>query len=195
MHSRPNLSLMLSVLAVLALGFMNSSCALSNSTDNGPTPVVSGPPRTALPMPPIRSQSDIGWVSLDGQRSRLSDYSGKILVVDFYATWCLPCRKSIPQLLSLQQRLGSKGLEVVGLHVGGADDRVKVAEFARELGIKYALGFPDKALTDLFLSDDQTIPQTFVFGRDGHLIKRFIGYDEATGQELEKMVENAVTNH
>ena len=97
--------------------------------------------------------------------------------------------------MSLQQRLSPKGLEVVGLHVGGADDRVKVAEFARELGIQYALGFPDKALTDLFLSDDQTIPQTFVFGRDGHLIKRFIGYDEATGRELEKMVENAVTNH
>ena len=84
------------------------------------------------------------------------------------------------------------GLEIVGLNVGGPDDRVKVADFARELAITYSLGFPDKSLTDLFLSDDQTIPQTFVFSRDGQLAKRFIGYQESIGVELEKVIESAV---
>lgn len=134
----------------------------------------------------------MGWASSAGQRAKLSDYRGKVLVLDFYATWCAPCRQSIPQLIALQQKFGPAGMELVGLNVGGPDDRIKVADFARELSIPYQLGFPDKPLTDLFLSDNQTIPQTFVFGQDGQLIKRFIGYEESTGVELEKVITEAV---
>ena len=78
---------------------------------------------------------------------------------------------------------------MVGLNVGGPDDRVKVNAFAQEMNIQYSLGFPDKSLTDLFLSDDQTIPQTFIFGRDGALLKRFVGYDGTTSAELETMIK------
>jgi thiol-disulfide isomerase/thioredoxin len=124
----------------------------------------------------------------DGKRATLADYRGKVLVLDFYATWCAPCRQSIPRLSALKQRYGRNGVEVVGLNVGGPDDRIKVAAFAKELNIQYPLGFPDKALTDVFLSDDQTIPQTFVIARDGRSAKRFIGYEEATGSELEKVI-------
>ena len=95
-------------------------------------------------------------------------------------------------MASMQERLGAKGLQVVGLNVGGADDRVKVPAFAQELKIEYPLGFPDKSLSDFFLSDNQTIPQTFVFGRDGNLINRFIGYDPTIGIELEKTIQAAL---
>ena len=94
----------------------------------------------------------------------------------------------------MQDRFGDRGLQVVGLNVGGADDRVKVAAFAGDLKIRYPLGFPDKTLSDFFLSDNQTIPQTFVFGRDGNLIKRFVGYDPAIGTELEKTIQAALEN-
>jgi hypothetical protein len=67
-----------------------------------------------------------------------------------------------------------------------------VTNFVKELGIQYPLGFPDQALTDLFLSDDQTIPQTFVFGRKGQLVKRLIGYQGATGDELEKVIQKEI---
>ena len=78
---------------------------------------------------------------------------------------------------------------MVGLNVGGPDDRIKVNEFAKELDIQYPLGFPDKALTDLFLADDQTIPQTFMFSRDGALVKRFVGYDATTSADLETVIQ------
>lgn len=153
-----------------------------------PTPVISGPPSTTFPMPPTKADAELGWLLASGERQKLDEYRGKVLVLDFYATWCIPCRQSIPHLVTLQNELAARGLQVVGLNVGGADDRVKVAGFARELSVNYPLGFPDKALTDFFLSDDQTIPQTFVFGREGQLVKRLIGYQNSTKAELEKAI-------
>lgn len=141
----------------------------------------------------MKADAELGWILSEGERQRLADYRGRVLVLDFYATWCAPCRESIPQLKALQQQWGAAGMQIIGLNVGGPDDRVKVAAFARELGIQYPLGFPDKALIDVFLSDDQTIPQTFVFGREGQLIKRFIGYEPATAKKLESTIRQEIT--
>ncbi len=182
------------MLTVMMIVIPVISCSSGESGDNQPTPVLSTAPSTTFPMPPLKVDPEMGWVLADGSRSRLTDYKDKVLVVDFYATWCLPCRQSIPHLASMQDRFGSNGLQVVGLNVGGADDRVKVGDFAREMRIQYPLGFPDKSLSDFFLSDNQTIPQTFVFARDGQLVKRFIGYEPATGVELEKTIQSALEN-
>lgn len=170
------------------VAILATSCA-KPVTNNEPIPVLSGPPSTTYPMPPLSSNTEIGWVGTNGERSRVSDYRGKVLVLDFYATWCEPCRQSIPRLNELQKQYGPAGLQIVGLNVGGPDDRVRVSDFAEELKIQYALGFPEKSLTDLFLSDDQTIPQTFVFRRAGQLEKRFIGYQDATAADLESVIK------
>lgn len=140
-------------------------------------------------MPPVKIDGEMGWSLANGRRVKLADYHGKVLVLDFYATWCLPCRESIPRLKTLQNTFGSRGLQIVGLNVGDADDRIEVPGFAKEMGIQYPLGFPDKSLTDLFLSDNQVIPQTFVFGRSGQLASRLIGYRESTGVELERVIQ------
>jgi thiol-disulfide isomerase/thioredoxin len=192
MPLKPMVPAQLLMFAVV-VGFAISIGACSSQRQtNSDTPVLSGPPSTTFPMPPLNAAAEMGWVLNDGSRARLGDYQGKVLVLDFYATWCEPCRKSIPQLIALQNRHDSKELQVVGLNVGGPDDRIKVAQFAKELGIEYPLGFPDKALTDLLLSGDQIIPQTFVFGPEGKALKRFIGYDQAIATEIEKMTDEAV---
>ena len=182
--------LTLAVFFVIA-GAMGA-CKSQKPASTDATPVLSGPPHTTYPMPPLKTYSEMGWTLSDGRREKFADHQGKVLVLDFYATWCAPCRESIPRLMLLEQRYGPQGLQVVGLNVGGPDDRIKVAAFAKELGIQYSLGFPDKALTDLLLFDDQTIPQTFVFGREGQLVSRFIGYQESSGTELEKVIDEAV---
>jgi thiol-disulfide isomerase/thioredoxin len=167
--------------------------------NEGPTPVLSGPPSTTFPMPPAAngSLSELGWVVLPASpqsesvtRKKIGEFRGKILVLDMYATWCVPCRQSIPKLVELQSRYQNDGLEIVGLNVGGPDDRVKVVGFAQELGITYSLGFPDKQLTDLLMFDDLSIPQTFVFGRDGTLLQRFIGYSEIANGKLEALIQS-----
>lgn len=174
-----------------------AACAAQEPSSNNATPVLSVRPNTAYPMPPFRSEiggADMGWTLLEGDRFTLADFHNRILVLDFYATWCIPCRKSIPHLNELQKRTGTQDLQIVGLNVGGPDDRVKVPAFARELEIRYPLGFPDKPLSDLFLSDNDSIPQTFVFDRRGQLVKRFIGYDDSTPGQLEQAVQSALTS-
>ncbi len=165
----------------------------SKNADSEPTPVLSSHPQTSFPFPPLTidgSNSELGWVLTDGSRVKLSEHKGKILVLDLYATWCEPCRQSIPHLIQIQRRYEAKGLELVGLNVGGPDDRVKVASFAAEFHITYPLGFPDQPLTDLLLADTVSIPQTYVFSREGKVLKRFIGYDDSMPAQLEQVIQS-----
>jgi thiol-disulfide isomerase/thioredoxin len=187
-------------LVLMSLLLLNS-CQLQTNESSEQTPVLSQAPNTTYPMPPLSSESDeLGWLEVqpgasdnqDLQRARIADYRGKVLVLDFYATWCLPCRQSIPHLNELQQLYGGQGLHIVGLNVGGADDRPKVPEFARELRIQYDLGFPERSLTDLFLSDDPGIPQTFIIDRQGRIVKRFVGYAPPVAAELDKTIEAVI---
>jgi thiol-disulfide isomerase/thioredoxin len=184
------------VLALVIFMMLTSACAQKPSPNNSEaTPVLSGPPNTMYPMPPLNateSAAGMTWLLSDGQRVKVSDFRGKVLVLDFYATWCAPCRESVPHLVQLQTRSGAQGLQVVGLNVGGDDDRLSVAAFAREFNIQYPLGIPDKPLTDFFLSDNDTIPQTFVFNRSGELVKRFIGYDMDVRSQLEQVIDTAL---
>jgi thiol-disulfide isomerase/thioredoxin len=145
--------------------------------------------KTRPPAPVENSASAYGWTLDNNRRAKLADYKGKVVVLDFYATWCEPCRVETPHLIQMQQQYGEQGLQVIGLNVGGEDDRDQVPGYAKELGIQYPLGFPDDELVDAYLTTNQNIPQAFVFDRTGRLVKRFIGYNEGVGQELERVVQ------
>jgi cytochrome c biogenesis protein CcmG/thiol:disulfide interchange protein DsbE len=182
-------------LTIVACALFLVACNRKESSSmSGTTPVISGPPNTTYPMPPlsVEAGSELGWILMDGRRAKLSEFRGQVLVLDFYATWCAPCRMTIPHLSELHRRFSAHGLQIVGLNVGGPDDRVKVTAFAADFNIPYPLGFPDKPLSDLFLSDDDSIPQTFVFDRGGQLVKRFIGYDDSMFKELERVIQSAL---
>ena len=133
------------------------------------------------------------WTTDNRQRAALSDYKGKVVVLDFYATWCEPCRAETPRLVQLQSSYGAQGLQIIGLNVGGDEDREEVPGFAKEFGVTYPLGFPDDELVDRYLTDNQDIPQAFVFSRNGDLVKRFVGYNSTSGAELEDVIKEALT--
>ncbi len=164
------------------------------------TPRGKSPPPTALPMPPMVTAEQVGaasygWTLLDGHRTNLADYRGQVVVLDFYATWCPPCREQVPHLIALQDRYGRQGLNIIGLNVGGEDDRPEVPGFVKEMGIRYALGDPEREFADLFLSDNTSIPQTYVFNREGQLVKRFIGYDNSMPAQLESVIRSALASN
>jgi len=145
-------------------------------------------------MPPSRAAplANMGWELSDGNHSVFSEYKGKVLILDFYATWCAPCRDSIPHLIGLQNKYANQGLQVVGLNVGGPGDEQLVPAFARQFGIQYPLARPDDDLVSFLLAGQDAIPQTFVFDRQGQLVQRFVGFGPSTGTYLDSAVETAL---
>src|ERR1044072_2625875 len=180
---------------IVLLGLLMAACNSTDSVNSNKTPVISNPPTgTTYPMPPTRTASlaNMGWQLADGKRSIFSDYKGKVLILDFYATWCVPCRDSVPHLIGLQKKFEGQGLMVVGLNVGGPGDEQEVPAFAKEFGIQYTLATPDDDLVTFLMSDSDAIPQTFVFDRQGQLVQRFVGFGSDTGQYLDGAVETAL---
>jgi len=147
-------------------------------------------------MPPLSGKSleSMGWSLRDGSRNAFAEFKGKVLVLDFYATWCMPCRESIPHLIDLQRRY-ENDVRVIGLNVGGPDDIERVPEFSREMDIQYPLGVPDNDLANLLLADVDAIPQTFVFDRNGKLAQRFVGFDSSTGEQIDRAVSVALKSN
>jgi thiol-disulfide isomerase/thioredoxin len=130
-----------------------------------------------------------GWTIENNQRAKLADYKGQVVVLDFYATWCEPCREETPHLVELQEQYHQQGLQVIGLNVGGADDHDEIPHYAKEFGIQYPLGLPDDELVESYLGNDDSIPQSLIFDRGGRLVKRFVGYNHDVGQEVERVVQ------
>src|SRR5438270_8959803 len=190
----------------VVLAALTSSCDLDGASKkraeaaNSAT-ASSQQPRTNLPMPPVESAHRAStaaprgtWTQLDGRRAALEDYRGQVVVLDFWATYCPPCREEIPHLVKLQRRFGPQGFKVIGLNVGGEDDRPKVPDFVKQYGIQYQLADPDDETVQLFLASDDRIPQTFVFDRQRRLITHLVGYDEDAAADLEQAVTTALSS-
>ena len=143
----------------------------------------------------IESASNVAITKLDGGAFKLSDFRGKVLVVDFWATNCAPCVKLIPQLTQLNRKYRDKGLEVVGLTSDDRADQEMVVEFLKKRNADYTVGYDNQWLSSAFLkgTEDETgappIPQLFVISRDGRVVDHFIGEDPQRGiQDVEQSV-------
>ena len=146
-------------------------------------------PRSNLPMPPSKPVEQLGWKTLDSEKEEvLGDYKGKVLILDFWATYCPPCIEEIPHLKELQAKYGEQGLKVIGLHVGGEEDAPRVPAFIDRLNIDYTLATPEDGLIYALLRNDNSIPQTLVFDRTGNLVSQYVGYDESIKKKLDESV-------
>src|SRR5205807_4130457 len=182
------------ILLVLRLCFYNGCKRQTSRQETSPSNANVPSSSPAPSATPENEASAYGWTLQDNQRARLSDDLGKVVVLDFYATWCEPCRDETPHLVQMQRQYEAQGFQIVGLNVGGEDDREEVPGFAKDFQIQYPLGFPDDELVDTYLKDNQNIPQTFVFDRNGQLVKRFIGYDKQDGRELDRIVQQVLSS-
>ena len=143
----------------------------------------------------IVASFDVPITKLDGSRFSLRDYQGKVLVVDFWATYCPPCVKQAPQLAELSRRHRDLGLEVIGLTSDEKSDQPKVEEFINRVGINYTIGYAGNWLSRSFLfgTEDETgappIPQLFIISRQGKVVEHLIGDSPRHGIDyLEEVV-------
>lgn len=144
------------------------------------------------PQTPSKPVEEMTWTAMDGTEQRVGDVEGKVLILDFWATYCEPCRQEIPHLNSIQAKYGTDKLLVVGLNVGGDDDRPKIPAFVSELKVSYPVAFPDDDLLTYVSGDDDRIPQTAVFDRQGNLVQKFVGFDPTVQSQLDRAVESAL---
>ena len=161
----------------------------------GDRPVsVNDVPSKDAPTQPLKPVGEMSWTMFSGNVQKIKDLQGKVVILDFWATYCPPCIEEIPHLIELEKAYGERGLVVIGLHVGGEEDRPKVPEFVERLKITYPLATPENDLTSYIFGRESAIPQTAIFGRDGRLVKKIVGFSPAIKKELDDAVQTAINN-
>jgi len=131
---------------------------------------------------------------LDGQKAKLADYSGKVLIVDLWATWCGPCRQEIPHLVELAKEYKGKGVEVIGLtNENPETDAELVKEFSKAFNINYTIGWADQEMQSGLMRGRQAIPQTLIIGRDGKVLKHYVGFNPRVVPQMKAVIEAAAS--
>ena len=120
-----------------------------------------------------RSASPVVLKDLKGRTVRLTDFTGKIVLLNFWATWCPPCRAEIPDLVRWQTEYGSKGLQIVGVTYPPTNRR-KVRSFVQALKVTYPVLLGHKKTKALF-DTGETLPFTVVIDRDGKVRENIEG--------------------
>jgi thiol-disulfide isomerase/thioredoxin len=125
------------------------------------------------PITGAKIAPDFTLESLDGKNVKLSDLRGKAVLLNFWATWCGPCKIEMPWFVELQNEYGSQGLQIVGVAMddSGKDE---IAQFAKEMGVNYPVLLGKEAVGDEY-GGVPALPESFFISRDGKIVDKIIG--------------------
>ncbi len=131
---------------------------------------------------------DFTLESLDGKTVSLSEFKGKAVVVNFWATWCGPCKIETPWLVELQKEYGSQGLQIVGVAMddSGKDE---ISKFAKDMGMNYPVLLGKEAVGEAY-GGVPGLPESFFVGRDGKIVDKIMGIEGKA--EIEAAIKKAL---
>jgi peroxiredoxin len=129
----------------------------------------------ASPGPNLQGKAapDFTLHSLEGQTVHLSDFRGKGVVLNFWATWCQPCKIEMPWFAELQKQYGPQGLQIVGVAMDDAGPK-EISKFAHDLGVNYPILVGEESVGDAY-GGLPFLPATFYIGRDGKVLDKVYG--------------------
>ncbi len=174
-------SLLIVVVLVAAIGI--SSCNMN------------GPSSSTANLPAVPSVVfDTEMRAANGNPIKLSNYSGKVLFVNLWATWCGPCRMETPELVRLHKEYQSRGVEFIGLSTEDPNTSAqKVRDFMTQYGVDYQIGWATREVALTLMGGKTTIPQSFIITRDGKLFRKIDGFHpRRTPPELKKALDEAL---
>lgn len=184
---------------ILGLGCGKSSDATKTGTPAVKTPPVTTPAQTpAAEQPPssatqptvgIAKAVDFTLTTVDGQPLKLADYNGKVVLLNFWATWCPPCRMEIPHFNELSKELAGQGAVIIGVSVdqGGVQT---VRNWMKNNVVGYPVVMDDGQISRQYSNILQPeerggIPFTFLIDKEGNVRKTFVGYRDKAVWEKE----------
>ncbi|MCX5677812.1 MAG: TlpA disulfide reductase family protein [Candidatus Omnitrophica bacterium] len=115
---------------------------------------------------------DISLRDMNGNTVKLSDFKGKVIILDFFATWCPPCRQEIPDFIALQKQHAEQGFVMIGVSLTPQED---VKPFAEKLGMNYTILIGDDKANAAY-GPIRSIPTTFIIDKKFNIVKKYIGY-------------------
>jgi thiol-disulfide isomerase/thioredoxin len=136
-----------------------------------------------------RDAPDLTLPSPDGNNFSLSSLRGKVVYIDFWASWCGPCRKSFPWMASMQSKYGSRGLQVIGVNLDEA--RADAIAFLKETPASFAVAFDPKGVTPSAWGV-QGMPTSYLVSRDGKVLFQHQGFTDGDRAELERRIQAAL---
>lgn len=122
--------------------------------------------------------------TLDGGKVHLADYKGKVILVNFWATYCVPCKTETPWFVDLQKKHAADGLQVIGVTMDEPENK-RLPKFVSDMGVNYPIAFGDYELADSW-NHVEALPVTFLITRDGKIAKEIRGIESK--EKLEEQV-------
>lgn len=178
-------------IALVLVSLLAATLSLGTALQQGSaTPKPALPHLTSLPASVLEAELK----SARGSSFRLSDYSGKVLVINLWATWLGPSRMEIPELVKLQAHFWSQGVRVVGLSTENAEASAKpVHEWIRHFRVQYKIGWVPEDLAHILMQERDVVPQTYVVSPAGRIVKRFVGFNpNTTPVQFKEAIEEAL---
>ena len=153
------------MLVVVILGMIALGKFLDRSRHHGPGKLAGDVHGTPAP--------DFDLATVDGRKVKLSEFRGKAVLLNFWATWCPPCKVEMPWFVELQNQYGKDGLVVLGVAM---DDSApaKIAEFTHEMGVNYPVLLGTDQVSDDY-GNVQYLPTTFYIDRNGIIVDKMAG--------------------
>jgi peroxiredoxin len=125
-------------------------------------------------------------LSTSGQTISLDNYRGRVLILDFFATWCQPCRQSIPHLVDMNRKYGKQGLQILGLSVDEEGERV-IKAFTDEFKVNYPLAMAGDLTTADF--GVRSVPVMYLVDKKGKVVEVYRGYSNEMARSLEQTIK------
>jgi cytochrome c biogenesis protein CcmG/thiol:disulfide interchange protein DsbE len=178
------------VTTVVAFGLLVAIGVSSCNSNDAPTKTTTATRANTLPRQVLEAENR----AASGAPIKLGNYSGKVLLVNLWATWCGPCRMETPELVRLHKAFQSRGVEMIGLSTENPDASARsVSEFVREFNVDYQIGWAKPEVAQIMMQGRSSIPQSFIIARDGRVVRRFIGFNpETTPTQLKEALEQAL---
>jgi peroxiredoxin len=140
----------------------------------------------------VGQEVDLSLKDLFGAQVSLSQFKGRIVVLNFWATYCVPCRKEMPDLAAIQNEFAALGVQVIGASADEAEDRSKVLQFIKETKINFPIWLGATTADMMRLGLGGALPGTVIIGRDGRIVKVISGI--VNQAELKKQIDQMLAS-